>query len=294
MKLGLLQNILEDTDPSNYEVYNALKRRNDIEDIIFLRPKDIRITILNGDVKFFFKNLELSRELVDLIIIRSVTTNVPMMIEFIKFCRKIGIKVFDNNLTELGFMINKKADFIKLASNGLPIPNTWIFASLDELESYDLKYPVVIKTTNSGKGKNVFLAHCLEQARLFILEKDRDITNFVFQEFIDYKYDLRVLVLGDEIAGCMQRIPSADSFVANFSKGGSVSKFVLNEEIKKLAIKAKNACGLVMAGVDILIDKDDNYYVLEANKYPGIEGLTLAEGDLVADKVTDFLLRNAY
>lgn len=294
MKIALLQNIPEDADPTNYEIYNALKRRNDIKEILFLRPKDMSITILNGEIKIFFKETLLNKNLVDIVIVRSITTNVPMMIEFIKFCRKIGIKVFDNNLVHLGFMINKKADFIKFASNGLPIPNTWIFASLEELESYDLKYPLVMKTTNTGKGKNVTLVHCFEEVRQIIFEKDREITNFLFQEFIDYEHDLRVLVLGDSVIGCMKRVPQESSFVANFSKGGDVVKFAPNQEIIDLAIRAKNACGLVMAGVDILVDKHNNYYVLEANKYPGIEGLTIAEGEKIADKIVEFLLNNAY
>lgn len=294
MNIGIYQNISEETDPTNYEIYNALKRRSDVNNIVLLRPKEMRIVVLNGNIIFYFNELKFTKDVVDIVIIRSVTGNVPIIIEFIKFCRNMGIKVFDNNLVELGFMINKKADLIKLASRGIPVPNTWVFSCIDELGKYDLKYPVVMKTTNTGKGKNVELIHSYEQARQVLYEKDKDISNFLFQEFIDYKYDVRLLVLGSNVVGAMRRIPKDGSFVANFSKGGQVEKFYPTNEMIKLAVKAKDACGLEMAGVDILVDKDDRYYVLEANKFPGIEGLTIAEGDVIADKILDYMIKNVH
>jgi RimK-like ATP-grasp domain len=42
--------------------------------------------------------------------------------------------------------------------------------------------------------------------------------------------------------------------------------------MKKLAVRAVDALGLDFGAVDIMLDKDDHYYVLEVNTAPGVEG----------------------
>jgi hypothetical protein len=54
---------------------------------------------------------------------------------------------------------------------------------------------------------------------------------------------------------------------------GIPSNFVFPkwEEIKKIAIKSSMVSGLVISGIDVILDGDDNVLVLEINGRPGIE-----------------------
>ena len=75
------------------------------------------------------------------------------------------------------------------------------------------------------------------------------------QEFIPYRYDLRLLIIGDEVF-CMRRIPREGDFRANFSLGGSVEVFEPNADTVALAKKALRAIGMTIGGGDIFFTKN--------------------------------------
>lgn len=294
MKVAIYQEMRSQSKAEDFEVYNALKRRSDVESIVFVNPKKLKIKIFDGSISFEVGEITLSEANFDVMLVRGGFTNKPTLIEVVKHCRKNGIKVFDNNFSEIKYLINKRADYIKLAEAGIKIPNTYIFSSEEDFFASNLQYPLVMKTTNTGKGKNIFLVHSNEEVMDICQRLEKDIESFVLQEIIDYKHDLRVLVCGNEVLGCMKRIPKSGDFRANFSLGGRVEVFEASSEIKDLAIKATQACELDIAGVDILVEKNtENLWVLEANRTPGIEGITQAIGQHVSDKVVDFMIKNA-
>jgi glutathione synthase/RimK-type ligase-like ATP-grasp enzyme len=74
----------------------------------------------------------------------------------------------------------------------------------------------------------------------------------------------------------MRRIPGEGEFRANFSLGGSVELFDLDEAGKKMAMKALKAVGLSIGGVDMLITEDNKRYILEVNHTAGFIGMELA------------------
>jgi RimK family alpha-L-glutamate ligase len=151
-----------------------------------------------------------------------------------------------------------------------------------------------MKTTNTGKGMNIFKVNSYEDIQKILIDKDKKIQDFVLQKIINYEHDLRVLVCGGEVLGCMKRIPQAGDFRANFSLGGSVEPFEITEEIKELAISAAKACELEVSGVDILVEKESGrLWLLEANRTPGLEGITQVIGNKVSDSVVSFMLENA-
>ena len=95
-------------------------------------------------------------------------------------------------------------------------------------------------------------------------KENRAAKDYLLQEFIDYQVDLRVLAIGKKLFA-MRRLPGKNEWRANFSLGGSVAPYVLEETDQKLARQAMKAVGLTIGGVDILISKNGQKYVLEVN-----------------------------
>ncbi|MGB1077598.1 MAG: ATP-grasp domain-containing protein, partial [Bdellovibrionales bacterium] len=87
--------------------------------------------------------------------------------------------------------------------------------------------------------------------------------------------DLRVFVVDGEVLACMERRAKDGGFKANFSQGGSVQEFDLNEEAKQIAIETAKVLDIQIAGIDLLFT-DDGFTICEANTFPGFKGLEQA------------------
>jgi RimK family alpha-L-glutamate ligase len=97
--------------------------------------------------------------------------------------------------------------------------------------------------------------------------------------------DLRVLVVGGQIAGAMERV--TDSWRANIARGARPRAVSLSEAEGSLALSAAVAVGADVAGVDLLVTPDVETVVLEVNGIPGWQALqSVCEEDLTHRVVT--------
>lgn len=249
--------------------------------------------VMSNDLgmEFYFNGEKFKAEEFDVIIIRDVLVALRHALNFVDYCKEKGIFVFDNNFSNMKYLINKKRDFHALIRAGIRVPKTFFFISEEILEKEDIEFPVVIKPNHMGQGGGVKIAKNKEEIFQIIHSYEKpDIKKLILQEFIDYEHDLRVLVVGDKVVGTMKRIPKEGDFRANFSLGGTVAPYELDEEGKDLAIRAKNATGLDVSGVDILIDKSGQKYILETNRSPGVEGITEAMNENITKVWLDYIL----
>ncbi len=92
---------------------------------------------------------------------------------------------------------------------------------------------------------------------------------------------------------CMRRIPKTGDFRANFSLGGSVELFPITPEIEELSKRAIKSIGLSIAGVDVLIDKDNKLYILEVNHTPGMIGMEEATGENISKIYLEYAIAHA-
>lgn len=94
----------------------------------------------------------------------------------------------------------------------------------------------------------------------------------VFQEYIEKKYEYRVVTLFDKVWAC--RIDSQSSKLANYDWRVHDDKYVkwdivpLPEHITAKLIEVRNSLGLVWSSMDMILSADDEYYILEMNR-PG-------------------------
>jgi len=86
----------------------------------------------------------------------------------------------------------------------------------------------------------------------------------------------------------MERIAGrAGEFRSNFYLGGRVRVAEMSRKEKKIAFAAVAACGLDMAGVDLL-RTNEGPKVLEVNANPGLKGITKATNRDVAGEIIKF------
>ncbi len=241
---------------------------------------------------------ELSDVNADIYIVRGIFNSLKPITSILKKMREGGAKIFDNNLLNHKYSINKVADLAKLALAGIPTPDTYHVRDWDDYKSAGEKlgYPFVVKSTRAGKGMGIYKIEDemgLKELIVLLQNDDKKPKNFILQEFFDYDVDLRALVIGDDVF-TMQRIPAEGEFRANFSLGGSVKQYDLSDEDKKLAIDALNAVSMSVGGVDILIGKDGRRVILEVNHTAGMVGMEKATGENITRLYVEHALANAF
>lgn len=232
----------------------------------------------------------------DIYLVRDVWHAARKAVTIINWLKWQGKFVVDNHLSEVRYTIDKIREAFDCAHAGLPVPKT-VYPHSEEhfLKSIDeIGYPVIIKSNITGKGTHVYKCNQEEDVEDWIKQskkKKRLWYKYVIQEYIPYKRDLRVFVLGDEAVAVMHRIPKPGEFKANYSFGGEVEMVELTPEIKSLAEQAAKATVSEFAGVDLLETDRRNYYILEVNRTPGFAGISKATGQDFGKKIIEYCIK---
>lgn len=250
-------------------------------DLSFIDMSDFNLDVKNSKL-----NIPKIDDHYDLIIVRGVFKSIKPIASIVQYIKNKGIPVFDNSFVAHKYVIDKITDLIKLSANGIVTPDTIYERKFDTYleRAGELGYPFIFKNTRKGQGAGVSKIDSESEFEKHITElrdNGESERSFLMQEFIEYEHDLRVLVIGDRQL-VMKRIPPENDFRANFSIGGSVEPFDLDEEGRELAWKATQAVDMTVAGVDILIDKKGKKYILEVNHTPGMTGMELALSQNIA------------
>jgi ribosomal protein S6--L-glutamate ligase len=176
-----------------------------------------------------------------------------------------------------------------MAQAGLPIPRTAVVARPEALyaavESVG-GLPAVVKLIHGTQGRGVFLAHHFATVAAILQKVAALNRQAIVQEFVAEAggRDIRLIVVGDRCVAAMQRQAPTGEFRANLHRGGSASPFTPDAATIALAVRAAQAHGLAVAGVD-LIPSRSGPLLLEVNSSPGLEGIEQATGADVAGEI---------
>jgi len=183
---------------------------------------------------------------------------------------------------------------VYLRQAGLRTPKTVRITHSEDSERAfkELKsdFPIILKLsqgTQTGIGvvkiDNMRTLHTTVQMMMML---DKKIPLLV-QEFIELEYDIRAMVLHDEVIGVMKRnVIKGIDFRSNVSLGAESEKMKLTELEKEDAIKASKAVGGILTGVDLIPSKDrekESPYVLEVNANPGFIGIEKINPGITAE-----------
>lgn len=176
-----------------------------------------------------------------------------------------------------------------LSENGVRIPKfVKIYGCKSINNVLKLNFPVVVKHVSRHRGSHVKLIKSKEDLELFIKKVKRSIGFYIFQEYIDYIYDLRAIFIEGSVVGVMKRISPKD-FRANISIGGIGSCFEVDDKIKKIVKLVAKHLRIQIGSVDILVDKNGNYYVIDVHNVFQFKGFEKYTKTNVARKIIEYL-----
>lgn len=157
----------------------------------------------------------------------------------------------------------------------LPHPRTRVYYGrrwITKVTS-DFAYPFIAKIPRgSAMGRGVFLIQ--NKADLLAYAEKSQFVAYI-QECLDTDRDIRVVVIGQEIAIAYWRLAPAGDFRCNISAGGTVSLDPVPQAALDLALHCAQSCQWDDVGIDIC-QAGDHWVVLEANMKYGKEGFKTA------------------
>jgi len=189
----------------------------------------------------------------------------------------IGVEYLDTTFRNLGPSGDKFTSLIRLATAGLPIiPSYFCWHTKIEDKKKEiiskLGLPLVAKQLSSQRGRGVLL---LKNEKDFArLNAEFPNEEFLFQKYYPSNEEYRILVLEDRV-GCFERKIRTDKeeFRSNVALGAAeefLDISTIKPEMKKIAIDACKALNIQIGGVDILVDKNGKFWLLEVNRGPGL------------------------
>ena len=164
----------------------------------------------------------------------------------------MGVRVF--NRAKAARICNDKAMTYQLsASAGIrTVQSRFVWRKEIEDVLSSCHYPCVVKTINGHGGAEVFLLDSFPPEEILCVLRENDC---VLQPFTGRGEDLRVYVIGGEIIAAVLR-KTNEGFRANYSLGGSVSLYSLNEEETALVHRILHLIDLDFAGIDFIIGEN--------------------------------------
>ncbi len=230
--------------------------------------------------------------LLDAVIPRIGTTDTRYGTAVVRQFEQMG--VFTTNSSEAILRSRDKLHCLQILSQkGIDMPLTGFAHSnrdIDSLIELVGGAPLIIKVLEGTQGVGVVLAETYQSAKSMI-EAFRGLkTDILVQEFVEESSgeDIRCFVVNGKVIATMKRQGAPNEFRSNMHRGGQSQAAQLSSAESNLAIRAADAVGLQVAGVDIL-RADHGALVIEVNSSPGLEGIEAATGIDVAGQVVDFI-----
>lgn len=174
--------------------------------------------------------------------------------------------------------------------NEIPVVPTKIFYTKDQVLAENWQYPVIAKHEKGYQGKSVRKFENEKELRKWVKKiNEKNLGMFLWQKCLPTRWDIRVVIVDGKAIGGMKRSAVGEEFRSNFSLGGAVESWDLNEEERNLAEKVARICGLDYGGVDIMKDEEGRNYILEVNRQCQFQGFEKATGINVAQKVVEMI-----
>lgn len=287
MKIGIATRNMEAW--SSTQLREALTKRG-ISYECFTFPK--LVAQLGQKPYFKVNNLNLLEDL-DALIIRPIGRG---SLEEIVFRMDMLYK-----LERHGFLVINPAEAIEhcvdkydilaiLEDNGVPVPRTVVTESVNEaLKAFkELGGDVVVKPLFGSRGIGATRVVDAEVANTVFKAITFSHGVIYIQEFVPHgTSDIRAFIVGGRVIAAMRRV--ADNWKTNYSQGARPAPITLDSALEEIAVKAANAIGCKIAGVDIL-EGPDGPKICDVNSQPGWKGLQMVTKVDIADEIVNYVL----
>jgi RimK family alpha-L-glutamate ligase len=192
--------------------------------------------------------------------------------------------------------LDKTTQHVNLAQANLPIAESFSFSSKDGLKKWSMDaFPFIAKDVIGSSGEEVFKISGGADLRKLLkaFNSDFKIKALLFQRFLPNATDLRVIVLGSKILGAMKRTAPPGQFLSNYSRGGMVEPYRIEEdsEARRLAIVVSKLFKLDYGGIDLMKNEEGRWVVLEINRACQFEGFEKSTAINVAGRIVEYLAK---
>ncbi|PID04112.1 alpha-L-glutamate ligase [Sporosarcina sp. P2] len=191
-----------------------------------------------------------------------------------------GYRVF--NRASIQKIANDKLRTFELASLlGIPAVPTF---RVDQLPTL----PFILKTRGGHGGSEVFLCESAQQTEDILNQFDP--TKLIAQPFIESDAtDIRVFMLGNELLGAVKRTGAKDSFKSNYTLGGTVEKYTLNDTETKQVQTISRAISSDYIGIDFILPIKGGWLLNEIEDPVGARSLYQTHEFSVAKKLLKYI-----
>lgn len=175
-----------------------------------------------------------------------------------------------------------------LKSHGLDIPHTFCCQDSDTaMEAFErFGKDIVVKPLFGAEGRGILRIED-EQLAWRVFRAIEKIGGVIYlQPYIKHPgWDLRIFILGEKVLGGMKRTAPQGAWMTNVAQGGKGEAYKLNSNLETIGIKASNAVGAEIAGVDLILDENGKWLVLEVNAVPGWKAFAPVTGIDIAREI---------
>lgn len=272
------------------EIMRALRKRNVAP--VYVRTPEVHLMLEAGRLEAIYDKRPLSG--LDCVIPRIGRSLTQMGIMLLKHFELMGIP---STLSMRGLLTarNKYLALQALHAAKIKIPESVLIAARNRNEepSEYLAPPLVLKLLTGTQGIGVMFVRDVKEAGPIIDTLSELDQLMCLQRYLPNPgEDIRVFVVGGEIVGAMKRKAAPHEWRSNIHIGGHGVAHNLTESEAQTAIKAGNAVGVEIAGVDMIL-VDNEPFVIEVNASPGFRGLLEATGTNAAEKIAEYAIAKA-
>jgi ribosomal protein S6--L-glutamate ligase/tetrahydromethanopterin:alpha-L-glutamate ligase len=236
--------------------------------------------------------LDLSKELGALLVRpigRGSLDEVIFQMDVLHKLLRSGLPVI-NHPSAIEKAVDKYYALSLLEEKGVPVPRTVVTEKISEalaaFEAFGCE--AVVKPVFGSRGIGASRISDVDVAER-VFRTLRFYRHVIYvQEFVPHgKRDIRTFVVGGRVVAAMYRV--SESWKTNVSQGATPVKADLVAETEKLALRAADAVGCEIAGVD-LMESGSGLLVNEVNSQPGWRGLQSTTKVNIADLISEYVL----
>jgi RimK family alpha-L-glutamate ligase len=180
---------------------------------------------------------------------------------------------------------------------GLPVPETVVCERADDaMDAIRLMLSrggeVIVKPIFGSMGHGLVRIADPELAWRVVRPLEQMKAVFYVQRAINHGgRDVRLFVVGGRVLGSIERTAPPGDWRTNVARGGTALAIDPPPEWREYAVAATQIVGADYAGVDLLVSRTGQIFLLEVNGIPGWKGLQSATGIDVADAIVHQLER---
>jgi len=217
---------------------------------------------------------------------------VVFYLDILHALQHLNIPVY-NGVHAIERSVDKAMTSFLLHNAGISTPLTWVLrdqtAALRIAEAeLDNSHLLVSKPLFGSQGEGI--RRLEKMTDLLWLTPSRGI--YYLQRFVDCLEtgfaDYRVFVINNRAVAGMRR--RGKSWLNNVACGGSCEAIDLDKQLANLACKACDVLAMDYAGVDIILDREGRYTVIEVNSIPAWKGLQSVSEAHIAGLLADDLI----